>query len=95
MYQMNTHQKQTPLPTQSSSSTNSNGNPDITGNTSSLPTFVSRGPQTDFETQSANPSSTQIRYYEKQQPQVRIFYILLHFYSHFLFKDRSTIDILK
>jgi hypothetical protein len=66
MYKMNTRLKKTPLPNQAlSDPTNL---PNVTGDTSSLPTFVSRGLQTDLEP----PSSTQTRYYEKQKPQVRI-----------------------
>ncbi|CAF0763301.1 unnamed protein product [Rotaria sordida] len=74
MYKMNTQLKQTPLPTPSSSSsppatTNSNSNNNTTGDNAIVPTFVSRGLQTDLEVQPINPSSTQMLYYEKQQPQ--------------------------
>jgi hypothetical protein len=95
---MNTRLKQTPLPTPLSSVTNSISD-DITytsGDTSSLPTFVSRGLQTDLEPQPVNPSSTQIRYYEKQPSQVsRLFHILFYFYDHFLLIDSSYISIFK
>jgi len=84
MYRMNTRLKQTPLPNQLSSlaTTNSYNGTNLTHDNSYLPTFVSRGPQTNLETQPINSSSTQIRYYEKQQSQVRLFCI---FSIHILF----------
>jgi hypothetical protein len=73
MYKMDTQSKQTPLPTQTSPLATNNNNTKVTGENAPLPTFVSRGLQTDFEPLPTNPSSTQIRYYEKQPSQVRPF----------------------
>ncbi len=72
MYRMNTLLKQTLLPNQLSSlaTTNSYNGTNLTHDK-----FVSRGPQANLETQPINSSSTQIRYYEKQQSQVRLFCI--------------------
>ncbi|CAF3504291.1 unnamed protein product [Rotaria sp. Silwood1] len=72
MYNMNTQSKQITLPTPSSSSptTNSNGGNNTTGDNATVPTFVSRGLQTDLEVQPIDPSATQMLYYEKQKPQI-------------------------
>ncbi|CAF2037194.1 unnamed protein product [Rotaria magnacalcarata] len=72
MYKMNTQLRQIPLPNKSltSATTNSNDLNSIAKDDTSLPNFVSRGLQTDLESQPLNSSSTQMVYYEKQQPQV-------------------------
>ncbi|UJR30352.1 hypothetical protein I4U23_017887 [Adineta vaga] len=76
MYRMNTILKQTPLPTQSSSLIGTNPGDITTTSTkpiedpSTIRTYVSRGLQTDLEVQPMNSSSSQMRYYEKQQSHI-------------------------
>ena len=78
MYQMNTLSRQNsfaqyihyPLtPVNTGASTN------VSKDNAPLPTFVSRGLQTDLESKPVNPPSTQIRPYKKQPAQVRRFFI--------------------
>ncbi|CAF0793063.1 unnamed protein product [Adineta steineri] len=77
MYRMNTLIKETPLPIQSTvlATTSPIDSTIVTQTTSSsssspLRTFVSRGLQTDLVAQPIDPSSSQMRYYEKQQSQI-------------------------
>lgn len=83
MYKMNTFSRQIPLPAHPSQLSASNVSTNATRNSASLPTFVSRGPQSNLEVQPIDSSSTQVRYYEKQPSQVRTFHILFKSHSHF------------
>lgn len=68
MFNMNTRTRQVPLPTQSSSSDTTTTAKDP-NDSSTLPTFVSRGLQTDFEVESTNLLAP-MQFYEKQQSHV-------------------------
>ncbi len=91
---MDTHSKQTPLPNGPSRNITNPANY-VIGDNSRPPTFVSRSLQTDFEVHPMNSSSTPVRYYEKQQSQVRIFHIFYKSHSHSLYIDCSYLSILK
>lgn len=74
MYRMDTRLKQAPLliqavPTTTSTMTTPGEKP--AEKPLAVPTFVSRGLQTDLEVQPTNASSSQMHYYEKEQSQVR------------------------
>jgi hypothetical protein len=83
MYKMNTFSRQIPLSAYPSQLSASNASTNPTRNSASLPTFISRGLQTNLEAQPIDSSSTQVRYYERQPSQVRIFHILFKSNSHF------------
>ena len=67
MYQMDTVSRQAPLPNQPFLSPSAK----TTRENTSLPTVVSRGIQTDFQTQPMNSLSSQTYFYDRQPSQVR------------------------
>lgn len=83
---MNTHLKQTPLPTPSLSLFTKNfsdGTHEINDQSTPTPTFGSLGLQDNFETEPIQQDSTQFHLYEIEQPKVRI--LIFHFISIMFF----------
>ncbi len=89
---MDTRSRQTPLSTQSSSST-SNNPASVTRDNSSPSKFASHDLQNNFESQPMTASYTQLYYYEKQPPQVKLFHRLFKSRPPSLYRGCSYITI--
>ena len=91
---MDTRTRQVPLPTQSSSSDTTTTAKDP-NDSSTLPTFVSRGLQTDFEVESTNLLAP-MQFYEKQQSHVFRFFCKLLYHRFCLYLlSTDSIQVIK